>query len=117
MKKTDLFAVAVIAVIGTVIASVVCNMLLGDPNESSVTFKTIMPISSKLESPDPEIFNADAINPTVEVYVGSCIDEDRDGELSSAELVACNKELPFDYEEEEESEETEEDETQEDEEQ
>lgn len=115
MKKTDLFAVAVIAVVGTVIASIICNMLLGDPNESSVTFKTIMPISSKLESPDPEIFNADAINPTVEVYVGNCIDEDQDGELSSAELVACNKELPFDYEEE--SEETEEDETQEDEEQ
>ena len=117
MKKTDLFAIVVIAVVGTVAAFFICNALLGDPNEKSVTFKTINPISSKLESPDPEIFNADAINPTVEVYVGNCVDEDQDGELSSAELVACNKELPFDYEEEDEEESEEEDENQEDEEQ
>ncbi len=53
-------------------------------------------ISEKLlQAPDPEIFNAGAINPTIEVYVGDCEDIDQNGILDMAELIACGrKEAP-----------------------
>lgn len=70
MRKTDIFAVILTASIGTLITFILVNSLLGDPNDQSVTFNTVEAVDSALTDPDPEIFNADAINPTVEVYVG-----------------------------------------------
>ena len=113
MKKTDIATVILIASIGTIGAFFACNALLGDPNDKSVTFTTISSISSQLDAPDSEIFNFDAINPTVEVYVGNCVDEDQDGVLNSAELVACNRIAPVDDEEEETETESENEETEE----
>ena len=53
--------------------------------------KTIDVIQSGLEEPDPEMYNIDAINPTIEVYVGDCRDTDQNGILDSAELEACQE--------------------------
>lgn len=91
MKQSDIILVAIIAIIGTGVAAWACTTFLGDPDKASVDFTTIGEISSELGQPDPDIFNINAINPTVEVYVGSCVDEDRDGVLSDAELAACNE--------------------------
>ena len=70
------------------------NLLLGNPDERSVSFKSIKPIEATLDEPDPETFNVDAINPTVEVYVGDCQDIDQNGIIDRAELVACSKAAP-----------------------
>ena len=70
------------------------NALLGNPDELSMKHKTITPISTEIVEPDPETFNLDAINPTVEVYVGQCEDVDQNGILDRAELVACGKATP-----------------------
>ena len=91
MKQSDIISVVLIAIFGAGIAVWVCNALLGNPDDESVTYKTINKISSSLAEPDPDIFNVNAINPTVEVYVGSCVDVDQDGVLSDAELAACNE--------------------------
>lgn len=91
MNRSDFFTVAVVVTIGVIVSVLLTNMLLGDPNSKSVTFKTVEEISADLVDPDPEVFNPDAINPTVEVYVGDCVDQDQNGELDEAELIACGR--------------------------
>ncbi|MBQ3310412.1 hypothetical protein IJG73_03170 [Candidatus Saccharibacteria bacterium] len=94
MKKSDIITVILIASIGTIIAAFMTNMILGNPDERSVSFNTIAEIEPSLDEPDPEMFNVTAINPTVEVYVGDCQDIDQNGIIDRAELVACSKAAP-----------------------
>jgi len=90
MKQSDIFTLILIAGIGTLAAFFVCQTLLGDPNQASTKFKTVnRVISSELVTPDPEVFNSTAINPTIEVYVGDCEDIDQNGILDEVELAAC----------------------------
>ncbi len=95
MKQTDIFGLILIGGVGAIASFFLCNALLGDPNEATTSFtRLVRVISSDLAEPDAEIFNGEAINPTVEVYVGDCEDIDRNGMLDTAELIACGKEAP-----------------------
>ena len=89
MKQSDIITVILVAGIGIFAAILLCNMILGNPDERSVTFKTVQVVDATLASPDPEVFNQDAINPTVEIYVGNCEDLDQDGVLSEGERIIC----------------------------
>lgn len=91
MKQSDIITIVIIAAIGTLGAFFTVNALMGDPKDASVTYKYIEPVDAALAEPDPEVFNSDAINPTVEVYVGNCLDADQNGVLDRAELVACGR--------------------------
>ncbi len=91
MKQSDFFTIAVVATIGVVISAFLVSMILGDPNQKSVNFKTVEVIDAGLVDPDPEVFNPEAINPTIEVYVGDCVDQDQNGTLDEAELIACGR--------------------------
>lgn len=91
MKQSDIISIILVAVLGVGIAAWLCDSLLGNPDDEVVKYKTIEPVSGNLGVPDPDIFNINAINPTVEVYVGTCIDADRDGVLSDAELAECHE--------------------------
>ena len=91
MKKSDLITVILIAVIGTIAAFFLVNSILGDPNEKTVTFSYVANDLSELAQPDEEVFNSVAINPTIEVTVGSCVDLDQDGQLGTAELLVCGE--------------------------
>ena len=67
--KTALATSIGMAVLGAVMAFVVCNMLFGEIED--VSFKTISgKIDTTLLEPDEEVFNYKALNPTVEVYIG-----------------------------------------------
>lgn len=72
MKKSDLATIVLIAGFTTIVAFVLANVFLGDPNEESVSVKYLDVVSSELDQPDQELFNAQAVNPTVEIVVGSC---------------------------------------------
>lgn len=89
MKTSDYVTVGFIAIFVTVLAYFLVNSLLGDPSEASVKFEYLDGTTSSLTMPDPEVFNAAAINPTVEVYIGSCVDENQDGILSEQERRDC----------------------------
>ena len=90
MKRSDLITAGLIAVIGTIAAYVLVGSIMGNPEEKVVSFKYVIADSvNELSIPDSEIFNDSAINPTVDVYVGDCIDQDHDGEISIAEKVIC----------------------------
>ncbi len=105
MKQSDIFTIIIIASIGMVGAFFASNAILGNPDELMLKHKNISPISTEVVEPDPETFNQDAINPTVEVYVGQCEDVDQNGILDRAELVACGKATPELTEEEKKAEE------------
>lgn len=101
MKQSDIFALILIAGIGTLAAFFACNAILGDPDESIVEYKVVdSVIKSDLAVPNADVFNALAINPTIEVYVGNCEDIDQNGILDMAELVACGRESAPEYTEE-----------------
>ena len=94
MRRSDIFTVTFVASVGVLLTFIACSFLLGDPDTRYLKHKTIGKITADLTSPDPEVFNVNAINPTVEVYVGSCEDVDRNGILDRAELVACGRATP-----------------------
>ncbi len=90
MKQSDIISIAAIAIFGFVISYFIVGLFM-NPDDAKVTFKKVSPIDITVEMPDSDMFNVNAINPTVEVYIGKCIDADQDGVLSDAEKVACNE--------------------------
>lgn len=92
MKQSDIFSLILVAGIGTLAAFLICNKLMGDPNMAKTEFKELKyAVTSDLQAPDAEVYNIMSLNPTIEVYVGDCVDIDQNGILDTAELVACGK--------------------------
>ena len=91
MNKKDIFMVVGVAILGVMASAVIVNMVLGDVNEKSETFNSIEVVKAAVGTPDSEVFNPDAINPTVDVYVGNCIDKNGNGQLDDDELIGCSK--------------------------
>lgn len=91
MKQSDIFSIIIIASVGTLVSYFVVNSILGNPDLQYADIRTIDEISPDLVEPDSELFNPDAINPTVEVFVGECQDVDGNGILSRDELIKCGK--------------------------
>ena len=94
MKKKDIISIVAIAILGVVAAIVAVNSILGDINDKSATFRSIDAVNSSVGVPDPEVFNPAAINPTVDVYVGNCVDKNGNGQLDEDELIGCSRSKP-----------------------
>lgn len=94
MKKKDIVSIVAVAILGVVAAIVIVNSILGDINDKSATFRSIETVNSSVGVPDPEVFNPEAINPTVDVYVGNCIDKNGNGQLDEDELIGCMRSEP-----------------------
>ena len=91
MKASDIVTIIFVAAVGAGLSIFAVNSILGSLDDKSSTFEVPMTVTTTLAEPDPEIYNLEAINPTVEVYVGNCKDDDHDGILSEAELEACGE--------------------------
>jgi hypothetical protein len=74
MKRTDIAMIVLIAAVSAGLAYFIANSFLGGLTEKSVKVKTIDPITSVIEQPDPAIFNENAINPSVEVNINNTAD-------------------------------------------
>lgn len=106
MRRKDIVSIVAVAILGIVVAIVAVNSILGDISDKSATFRSIEAVNSNVGTPDPEVFNQDAINPTVDVYVGTCVDKNGNGQLDDDELDGCVRNEPEeDTEEQEEKEE------------
>ena len=71
MKKTDIAMIVLIAGFSVLISYLVINSLAqGGFSEQTYEVKTTEPISNEYVKPSSEIFNKDAINPTVQVNIG-----------------------------------------------
>ena len=71
MKKTDFAMIVLIASISIIGAFFATSTLFGDMSGDNLKVKTIESITSDITEPNPAIFNENAINPVVEVQVGS----------------------------------------------
>lgn len=86
--KTDLFTSIGAAIVGALIAYFVCNLFLG--SIEPVTFKTVdTTVSTDLTNPDVNVFNYNALNPTLEVYV-DCQEYDEAGECTEENSANSN---------------------------
>ena len=70
MKRTDIAMIIFIASISIIGSYLVAKTIIGDARSEAVTVKTVDAISQEVSEPDERIFNEDAVNPTVEVYIG-----------------------------------------------
>lgn len=70
MKRQDIAMIILIASISVLVSYLVTKTILGDAAIKAVNVKTADEISVEVEEPDGQIFNKDAINPTVEVFIG-----------------------------------------------
>lgn len=71
MKKTDIAMIVLIASISVLVAFFGTRALFGEALLAEEKVKTIDVIDATIVEPDTAIFNEDAINPAVEVQVGS----------------------------------------------
>lgn len=72
MKKADIAMIILVATLSVMIAFVIGNRLsFLAPPEDGVEVRTVEEISPDIASPDETIFNAEAINPTVQTVIGS----------------------------------------------
>ena len=71
MKKTDIAMIVLIAGVGILIAYFIAvNIPFLKIPERGVEVQTVDSIGSEISEPSKSVFNAEAINPTVEVIVG-----------------------------------------------
>lgn len=70
MKRTDIAMIILIASVSMLVSYFVAKSVLGDIQSEAVTVKTADPISPEVTEPDTRVFNEDAVNPTVEVFIG-----------------------------------------------
>jgi hypothetical protein len=71
MKKTDIAMIVLIASVSILVAFFVTKAIFGNASSANQKVQTIDRIDSSITDPDPAIFNKDAINPAVEVQVGT----------------------------------------------
>ncbi len=68
-SKFNITSSVLALVLGAVLAFVVTNVFLGEPED--VVFTTIdRTITKDVSEPDADVFNARSVDPTVEVYIG-----------------------------------------------
>ena len=72
MKKTDIAMIILIASISILISYFVANAIPAlKPNKQEAKVKSIDRYSADPGAVDPTVFNTDAINPTVEITIGT----------------------------------------------
>ncbi len=71
MKKSDVAMIILIASVSVMIAYFVASSMFGGSANTSQKVQTIDSIDSKIVEPSPDIFNTNAINPSVEVQINS----------------------------------------------
>lgn len=70
MKKTDIAMIILVTAFGVGVGYLVAsNISFLKVPEKGVEVKTVREISPEVNQPSDEVFNANAINPTVEVFV------------------------------------------------
>ena len=72
MKKSDIAMIVLIAGVSALLAFTAANsMSFFKPPEKGVSVKTIDAYKGEVSEPDNEVFNPNAINPTVKTVIGN----------------------------------------------
>lgn len=71
MKKSDYAVLALIVSLTLVISFLVVKGIFGEAQNNTTQVEKAAPISATITQPDPNVFNHDAINPTVVIQIGN----------------------------------------------
>ncbi len=71
MKKNDIALIVLIVSISMVVTYFIGRAIIGDPKKQQTTAEVVEPITPDLVTPSNQIFNRDAINPTVVIQIGN----------------------------------------------
>jgi hypothetical protein len=71
MKKSDIAVLVLIVSLTLVISFLLVKSLFGEPQNENVKVEKVEPISASLVQPSANIFNREAINPTVVIQIGN----------------------------------------------
>ena len=80
MKKNDMALLILFSVGSILIAYFVGNSFFGKVEDRKETVPTFTPIEATLAQPREDVFNENAINPTVEIEVGQRQDNEQDAQ-------------------------------------
>lgn len=69
MKKSDLFTIILIASVSIIAAFFIGQNIFSNIHSGQANVRTIEKIDASVVQPSVEIFNKDAINPTIQVNV------------------------------------------------
>jgi len=69
MKKSDIAMIILIASVSVILSFFIAKSIFGDVYSGSVKVKTIDKIDSSIVEPSKEIFNENAINPTIPINI------------------------------------------------
>ena len=69
MKKADIAMIVLIASVSVLLSFFIAKSIFGDVYSGSAKVKTIDKIDSSIIEPSKEIFNENAINPTVPINI------------------------------------------------
>lgn len=75
MKKSDWAAIILIVAIVGIASYFIVNAIMPTPSEAPQSVPIATKITSDIVEPSKEIFNSDAINPTVRITIGNQSDE------------------------------------------
>lgn len=70
MKKSDIALLILVVSVSVVISYFVGQAVLGGAVAKPVEVETAEPISADIVEPSSDIFNSNAINPTVQIKIG-----------------------------------------------
>lgn len=70
MKKNEIALLILIVSVVALAAYLIVNPLLGSAAVDPVEVEKAEPFSAEVQEPDEDIFNGNAINPTVKVKIG-----------------------------------------------
>lgn len=71
MKKNDIALIVLIVSVSLVATYFLAKAILGEPQNDTVKAEVVEPISATLVEPTSDIFNKNAINPTVDIEIGN----------------------------------------------
>lgn len=69
MKKSDIATIVLIVSVSVLVAFFTTQAIFNNFATEEVNVKTIEAIDTSVAEPDPDVFNEEAINPTVEVQI------------------------------------------------
>ena len=75
MKKSDWAAIILIVALVGIASYFVVGAIMTSPSENPQSVPIATEITSDIVEPSKEIFNSDAINPTVRITIGNQSDE------------------------------------------
>lgn len=71
MKRKDIATIVVIAIVSAVVAFTLSKLFFGTTGDKAQRAEVVDAVSTEFKQPDPRYFNANAVNPTQMIRIGS----------------------------------------------